>query len=119
MVSLVIQIALQKADGTKTDGTKARGTKSYPDLFQKAARGKPCLQIKVGSYQILFGRGEIQQICGVTDYGCLRFSSRPFRDQNEWKPRIQRAEIAKVISVTSFISYERPVCIELYTDPKL
>jgi len=75
---LVRKIALEKADGTK----------SYPDLFQKAAREKPCPQIKVGLYLILLGRGGIQQVCGVTHCGCLRFASRPFRAQDEWKPRI-------------------------------
>jgi hypothetical protein len=75
---LVRKIALEKADGTK----------SYPDLFQKASKEKPCHQIKVGCYLILLGRGGIQQVCGVTVCGCLRFSSRPFRAQDEWKPRI-------------------------------
>jgi hypothetical protein len=109
VTSLVRGIALEKAEDTK----------SYPDLLQKAARDKPHQQIKVGSYLILLGRGGIQQVCGVADCVCLRFSFRPFRAQNEWKPRIQRAEIANVISATSFISYQRAVCIGLHTHPKL
>jgi len=82
----VTEIAVQEADGS---------TKSYPHLFQKATRDRPCPQINVGSYLILLGRGGIQQVCGVADCGCFLLSSRPFRAQNERKPRILEGRDSK------------------------